>query len=52
MNNIVDYARPLTERELEEIIYKTSHCMACGQPCGIIHDFELSACCGADVEFR
>ncbi len=52
MKDLNDFTRPLTERELNEISFKISHCTACGKPCELIHDFELSACCGAEIEFK
>ena len=31
---------------------KIAHCSYCKKPCEIIHDLDLSVCCGAKIEFK
>ena len=28
------------------------HCTKCGQPCAIVHDLDISACCYAKTEVK
>ena len=56
MNNLDDYTRTATEEELLQAgikkSRKISHCSQCQNPCGMIHDIELSDCHGAGIYFQ
>ena len=43
---------PITIHETGHTITRCIRCRSCGQPCSIIHDLDISACCRGGVEIR